>query len=138
MTITTFDKKNLNALRPEIQAALDTVAAAHGIKLQLGNISFLGPTFTAKVNGEASGADEHKAKEAVEMARIYGVDCSEPSTFKGREGAVLVEYNGRARDKPWIYALGDKKYITDQRGLTLMFPAAEGPVLTEANLIGAR
>jgi hypothetical protein len=46
-----FDKQVFRTLRPEINDALEKVAARYGIQLKLGNISFTEQNFTGKVEG---------------------------------------------------------------------------------------
>lgn len=127
MTITTFDRANLQALRPEIDAALAAVAQKHGIELRLGNISFdpTGTSFTSKIEGKAGAFGETKRKEAIEYAKIFcGVDASAPCEFPNPtvQGAVLVEYRGGRSSRPWVYEKGGKQYITTDANMKLMWP----------------
>lgn len=87
MTISTFDKANLKALRPEIDAALAVVAARHGITLTLGNIGFDpgGASFTAKLMGQAASFGEVAAQQAITYARRFN-------------GVMLIRDELRARN----------------------------------------
>jgi hypothetical protein len=130
-----FNKATLATLRPEVQAALDAVAAKHGITLRLGNIGFSpdGGSFTSKVEGKveaiASAAEEARFREYAEM---YGYDPDKVAATPQGE-AKLVGFNPKARNKPWIMAIGDKRYVVDARYADFYFkkPAAERPVLVE-------
>lgn len=55
--ITKFDKTNLQALRKDITEAMAAVEKLHGIKLQLGNISYSDSTFTAKITSAIANGD---------------------------------------------------------------------------------
>lgn len=124
MTIKTFDKQNLAALRVDIQAALDAVAAKHGISLQLKNISF-DPTrtsFRAPIEGETAGAADVERNQAVSLAKAYGVDATEPSEHPRTKGAVLKEYRAKSRTRPWVYEHGGKLFVTNDIGLKAMWP----------------
>ena len=54
MTIKSFDKGNLKAVRSDIATALATVETKYGIKLDLGNISFSDKEFRGKINGSVT------------------------------------------------------------------------------------
>lgn len=56
--ITKFDKPTLNALRPEINAALQEVAAKHGITIKLGNGTYTSVSADFKVSLKVEGAAE--------------------------------------------------------------------------------
>lgn len=49
MKVTNFDKANLPAIRKDMEAALKSVSEKYGIVLDIGNITFTGNTFTAKL-----------------------------------------------------------------------------------------
>ena len=49
MKIEKFDKNVFKTLRPEIQAALDTIKDKFGVTIKLGNINFTGNEFTGKI-----------------------------------------------------------------------------------------
>lgn len=123
--IDNFSPENLRVLRPEIEAALKEVADRFGITLTLAKITYdpMTATFRAPIEGKASAAGDLKAKQAVEMARAYGVECTQPSTHPRSLGAVLVEYRTKSRTRPWCYSLGGKLWLTDDRGLRMMWPA---------------
>lgn len=143
MTITTFDKNNLGALRAELDAALKAVADAHGITLRIGTMRFDVATFSATVEGKAGDFGDIAAKQAVDMARAYGIDASAPSTHPARLGATLIEYRMKARAKPWVFAYRGQNFITNDAGIRAMFPkVAEDdsalPTLESPPVLGAR
>src|SRR5690606_31343377 len=123
MTIERFNKATLQALRPEVQAALDAIAEKHGIKLQLGNISYTpdGGSFTSKIEGKVEAiANEAEAARFREIAAMYGYDHEkEADTPQGK--ARLIGYNPRKRAKPWIIQIGEKKFVVDDRYCDFFF-----------------
>lgn len=128
-----FNKTTLNTLRPEIQAALDAVAAKHGITLKLGNIGFSadGGSFTSKVEGKVEAiANEAEKARFRETAAMFGYDPEkEADTPQGK--ARLVGYLPKKRAKPWLIQIGEKQYVVDDRYADFYFKI----VPTEANLI---
>jgi hypothetical protein len=133
MPIQQFDRTSLQMLRGEMQGALDAIAAKHGIKLRIGNMTYdpSGSTFKAPINAEAGGAEDEKRKQAIMYAKMLaGVDASEPSEHPLTKGAILTELRSRG-SKPFIYSLPNgKSYMTDEAGLKRMWPVAaeESPV----------
>jgi hypothetical protein len=113
-----FNKVTLQALRPEVQAALDAIAAKHGIKLQLGNISFTpdGSSFTSKIEGKVEAlADEAARKVFLQYAEMYGLDPEKVGQTP--QGEVrLVGFLPKKRTKPWQVTINGKAgYIVDDR-----------------------
>lgn len=54
--IKAFDKSNLKAVRADLNAALATVAAKHGITLNVGNITFRADSFSTKLTAITNNA----------------------------------------------------------------------------------
>lgn len=134
MTIQRFDKPSLQALRPEIQAALAAIAEKHGIKLQLGNISFTadGGSFSGKIEGTVEAiADAAAEKMFREAASIFGFDPDKVATTP--QGEVrLVGYNPKKRTKCWLISINGKPgYVADDRYVSFYFKkeASDGPIL---------
>lgn len=123
-TILQFDKANLSGLRAEIQAALSAVAAANGISLQLGSISFDAGSFSAPVKGacEAKGSKDLALAES--FARAIGFDISKPSP----DGFTVVRYNTRSSKKPWVITKGGKEYLAGDGWMRQRFPAHANPI----------
>ena len=74
-TIKQFDATILSTLRADIQHALDGVASAHGITLDLGNIGYKESTFTAKLSGAVDGFDQSHANY-LRYCRHFKLDAS--------------------------------------------------------------
>jgi hypothetical protein len=71
--ITQFTKATLQALRSEIQAALDAVGTKHGVKLTYGNTRFDGDglTYTAKLSGAIVASDGSVASKEAQDFKLY-------------------------------------------------------------------
>lgn len=131
-----FNKATLATLRPEVQAALDAIAAKHGITLRLGNIGFSpdGGSFTSKIEGKVEAiANEAEHKRFLEYAGMYGLDPAKVGDTP--QGKVrLVGFNPKARSKPWIIEIEgmDGRRICDDRYVNHYFKSdAPRPVLVE-------
>lgn len=124
-----FNKSTLQALRPEVQAALDAIATKHGIKLQLGNIGFSadGGSFTAKIEGKVEAIADAAADKAFrETAIMFGYDPDKMAdTPLGK--AKLVGFNSKKRVKPWIIECEGKKYVVDDRYCDFYFKISATP-----------
>lgn len=133
MTMTTFDRNSLTALRAEIDAALALINAKHGIALSIGKITYdhTMTEFTTKLTGKAAGSEGREAQEAIAHAkRMFLVDASQPSTHPKATGAKLISYRSRAGLRPWVYEQDGKTYVTTDGGLKQMWPAVthESPI----------
>lgn len=139
MTITSFDRDTVKQIVKDIDAALATVAAKHGIKVRATRTTYDLAEFSTKVVAtiEAAKVDED-LKNATMFADMLGIDISQPSTFPQRLGAVVTGYNTRSRSKPWQFTWKGQRYVGPDSTIRLMFPAKASSVkATEAsNLIG--
>ena len=113
--IKTFDSQNLKELRKDIDAALASVKAKHGVSLSLGNISY-DPTIgrattkmTMFVVGDGAAATDPRAvAEAKRIAEFkvaaesYGLKVEQlGATFTyGRDTYKLAGLNTKARKRP--------------------------------------
>lgn len=121
-----FNPETLRVLRPEMEAALAAIAEKHGIKLQLGKMTYTpdGGSFTAKVEAKveaiASAAEEKLFREA---AALFGYDPDKVATTP--QGEVrLVGYNPKKRSKPWMLTVAGKPgYAADDRYCGFYFKA---------------
>ena len=106
--ITKFDRTNLKTLRADIDAALATVMAKHGLTANIGNIRFGDTDFRCKLNVEVAGntgqgpvADADAAAERKFKANAwkFGLTGDEfGKTFKSRGVAfTIIEINPRAK-----------------------------------------
>jgi len=106
------DRATLRMLREEFQAAINAVAAAHGLTADLGNIRYNteGTSFSTKMTVETGGkADvaDRKADKAADNFKRYAVleglessDFGKVFNYAGKTGLRIVGYNTRAKKYP--------------------------------------
>lgn len=110
----------LHQFRPEIQAALDSIAKKHGLAASVGNIRFGPDRFSVKIEmattSDPNNVGEKKEKQDyIRAAAMYGLDpawldksfsmANKSYTIKGlypnkRKNNVLVECNGKSYIMP--------------------------------------
>lgn len=99
----------LKMLREEFQAAIDAVAAKHGLTGDLGNIRYNreGTQFTTKMTIETAGNAQVKADDKAEMFQFYargeGLEASDFGKlfdYAGHKDLRIVGYNTRAKKYP--------------------------------------
>lgn len=99
-----FNKPALEKVRADIEQALASVAAKHGIQLTLGNIRFSMDRFTAKIEGQAQGAlsreeenyDRHRERLGLPPRGTEVTSGKKPYTITGMSprGKVIVSSMG--------------------------------------------
>ncbi len=122
MTITSFDKPAVKALRDEVNQALLALAEKHGISLAVGNATFAldgsGGTFKLNfaVGAGKTNRDLRLDKFAIELESVLTLsykDLKADATYRiNGANYKLVGYNRRAHQYPFIgQQVGtDKKY----------------------------
>lgn len=75
MTITTIDRQTCKLLAAEIEAALQTVAAKHGVKITSGGGTIGATEFVCKVQVTLTGEamDDAARAQFVKYAELYGL-----------------------------------------------------------------
>jgi hypothetical protein len=104
--ITEFTKANLSLLRVELQAAVEAVAAKHGISVQLKNISFDAGTFRVPLEAKCAKANEQEAALLRMACETYGLDPDKVAP----SGHRLVGFEGARKAKPWKLEKDGKPY----------------------------
>lgn len=113
MTITKFDRSNLDTVRAVVEKHLQAAAKELGINLRTGKINYSDHATTIKVEATTGdGLDQYR--DALRMlAKVYGMPGVEPGTTfkrggdvievigldmkKRNEHTVLIRVNGEAR-----------------------------------------
>lgn len=104
-----FTKDTLQAFRPELEKALDEVAARYGVELKLKTIRFDpdGSAFAATIEGKSAAAESVEQARFVEMAGLYGIDHER--VIDSPQGKLkLAGYDPRKRSKPWRATLNGR------------------------------
>lgn len=130
--MTTLDKSEVQALRAEIDQALASIAAKHGMKFSLGTIRFDANQMRTKLQGDkltvstvAPNTNAHVAISSIVAAaalnefRRIGVD---PTKFYMiNSGAVqFIDYKSRNHRYPYIVQRRDGKRFKISEGQARM------------------
>ena len=106
MAIQQFDRKNLKALRQDMNAALKAIEAQYGIQINVGNASFSDNevTFKTKCNtiGEGGKAQTKEANQWKLYAELNGVgqfSVGDRITIQGQV-FTIEGWNTRAKKAP--------------------------------------
>ena len=105
-TIKQFDKTNLQALRVEMDNALQAISNKYGITIKAGNASYSGNECTFKVKCNTKATDgtviTKEAKDWDRYKGLHGVDhlsVGDKITIQGSP-YILTGFNSRARKAP--------------------------------------
>lgn len=105
--IESFDRTNLRMLRVEIDGAIADVLAKHGLKVNVGNISYSGQEFTTKVTVNVPGAVSRKDQQAESAFKMYASmeglkaeDFGKQFTTHSGETFEITGYSTRAKKYP--------------------------------------
>ena len=114
-TITSFDKKNLETLKNEMDAAFAAINKKFGIQLAVGNIVFSGPNATIKVEAATiSTTGVVLSKEVVDfnshkdLVGLSAFHVGQTVKIQGKD-YTIVGYVGRSK-APVIIARMGKEY----------------------------
>lgn len=113
MTITSFDKVSIKQLRAELQAAIDTVTAKHGLVASLGTIRFDQNKFGTRlqvatktqtaVNPAATAKNTNTVEfEALKRQRVAIVDITKDYFLTGTGRVRFVGYVARRPKYPFV------------------------------------
>ncbi len=88
--ITSFNKQNLKALRPEIQAVLDMIKDEYGVKFEIGNIRFSSDEFTCKLTATT---ENHKSDTGSNIQLTWPLICGEYGLKPEDQGKTFTFVN---------------------------------------------
>lgn len=114
-----FDKKNLNALRAEMNAVLQKYGASANLELEVGNMRFSSSEVEIKVKAKVKGAKTLTVTILESRVSALGLK------MKNKAGDQLVDYNTRAYKMPFVYKCGasGKLFKCDERSVKMRFAA---------------
>lgn len=114
-----FDRKNLVALRADLNALLSKYGIDSNLELEVGNMRFSEAEVEIKVKAKVVGA-KTRANALLE-ARVATLGLK----LKNRFGDELVDYNTKAYKMPFVYISADdgKRYKCDETTVKLRFAA---------------
>lgn len=118
--ITKFDKPTLRALRADIDAALASVGAKHGIDLKAGNASFDATIATFKLNCSLLSSDgKVETKEMIALKAYYPALVGKQLSIGPKTHGTIVGFNRNAQKYPFLLQTpkGVYKISSAQAGL---------------------
>lgn len=136
--IKSFDKHNLGTIRKDIEAALKSVGATHGISLRLGNIRFTNDTFSTKLdvtlNDTTGSIVTPELAELRKMGKSYLGPAFDENKVYERLGkkVKIVGISPRRSKYPIIYqelSTGKRYKTSEQEGRSMVDPSYKGVTL---------
>ena len=125
-------KSNIAQIRADVEAALKTIYAKHGVDISVGRIVYNENQFRCKIEGNVRGANA-AAPVTPKAAALKNALWLLPNTFdetkKYRVGSlgpsIVVGYNSRARQYPFIVkqVSTGKSYKVSQMSLRMAIEA---------------
>jgi hypothetical protein len=114
-----FDRKNLNALRAEMNALLNKYGVDANINFEVGNMKFSESEVEIKVKAKIIGAKSFT--NVILESRVAALGLK----MKNKFGDELVDYNTRAYKMPFVYlnAADGKRYKCDEKTAKMRFSA---------------
>lgn len=114
-----FDKKNLAALRAEMNAVLQKYGASANLEIEVANMRFSSAEVEIKVKAKVKGAKTFTDAILESRAAALGIK------MKNKNGDVLVEYKTRNWKMPFVYisAADGKRYKCDENTAKMRFAA---------------
>jgi hypothetical protein len=114
-----FDRKNLNALRAEMQAILSKYGVDSNLEIEVGNMKFSEAEVEIKVKAKVVGAKT--LTNVILESRVAALGMKLTNRF----GDQLVDYNTRAHKMPFVYinAADGKRYKCTEQMAKMRFAA---------------
>ena len=116
---TKFDRKNLTALRDEMQALLSKYGIDSNLEFDVGGIKFSESEVEIKVKAKVVGAKTFT--NIILESRVAALGLK----MKNKLGDELVDYNTRAHKMPFVYinAADGKRYKCTEQMAKMRFAA---------------
>lgn len=114
-----FDRKNLTALRAEMQAILSKYGIDSNLEIEVGNMKFSEAEVEIKVKAKVVGAKT--LTNVILESRVAALGMKLTNRF----GDQLVDYNTRAHKMPFVYinAADGKRYKCTEQMAKMRFAA---------------
>lgn len=114
-----FDRKNLTALRAEMQALLSKYGIDSNLEFEVGSMKFSESDVEIKVKAKVVGAKSFSNVILETRAAALGLK------LKNKFGDELVDYNTRAHKMPFVYinAADGKRYKCTEQMAKMRFAA---------------
>lgn len=113
-----FDKKNLQALRDEMNAVLQKYGADANLDFEVGNMRFSDAEVEIKVKAKVSGAKTQSDAILETRAKALGIK------IENKNGDRLIEYRSRNWKMPFIYeSANGRRFKCDEATAKIKFSA---------------
>lgn len=113
---TSFDRKNLNALRAEMEAVLAKYGVSSNLEFSVGGMKFSESSVEIKVSAKVKGAKTFGDVILESRVKALGLVME-------KNGAKLVRYDSKKFKFPFIYEKGGKMYKTSEDHAKFLFAA---------------
>lgn len=113
---TAFDRKNLNALRAEMEAVLAKYGVDSNLEFTVGGMKFAESEVEIKVSAKIKGARTLKDSLLEARVKMLGLVME-------KNGAKLIRYDSKKYKMPYIYEKGGKLFKTSEEHAKFLFAA---------------
>lgn len=111
-----FDRKNLQALRAEMEAVLAKYGVDSNLQFEVGQMKFSDSEVQIKVSAKVKGAKTFNDVVLESRVKALGLVME-------KNGAKLVRYDSKKYKMPFIYEKGGKLYKTSEDHAKFLFAA---------------
>lgn len=111
-----FDRKNLQALRAEMEVVLAKYGVDSNLQFEVGSMKFSESEVQIKVSAKVKGAKTFS--DAVLESRVKALGL-----VMEKNGCKLVRYDSKKYKMPFIYEKGGKLYKTSEDHAKFLFAA---------------
>ena len=113
---TAFDRKNLNALRAEMEAVLAKYGVTSNLEFTVGGMKFSSAEVEVKISAKIKGAKTFG--DSILEARVKALGLT-----MEKNGMKLVRYDSKKYKMPFIYEKGGKLFKTTEDHIKFLFAA---------------
>jgi hypothetical protein len=113
---TSFDRKNLNALRAEMEAVLAKYGVESNLEFSVGGMKFSSSDVEIKVSAKVKGAKTFNDVVLESRVKALGLVME-------KNGAKLVRYDSKKFKFPFIYEKNGKLFKTSEEYAKFLFAA---------------
>ena len=113
---TAFDRKNLSALRAEMEAVLAKYGVESNLEITVGRMTFSESDVEIKVSAKVKGATSFSDIVLESRVKALGLVME-------KNGAKLVRYDTKKYKMPFIYEKGGKLFKTTEEHAKILFAA---------------
>ena len=111
-----FDRKNLQALRTEMEAVLAKYGVDSNLQFEVGQMKFSDSEVQIKVSAKVKGAKTFNDVVLESRVKALGLVME-------KNGCKLVRYDSKKYKMPFIYEKGGKLYKTSEDHAKFLFAA---------------